>query len=74
MLYYRLNVLFTAFINDERYRLGVLKLLQGDVYDGAEPAVLKKMREIVTQVETNKAHPWHRMLGDLTTETVRPEG
>ena len=56
----------------ERLALAVLKLLQGDVY-AAAPAVLKKMREIVTQVETNKAHPWHRMLGDLTTETVRPE-
>jgi FADH2 O2-dependent halogenase len=65
-------VLFTAFINDDRYRLDVLKLLQGDVYDDAEPAVLKKMREIVTEVETNKAHPWHKLLGDLTAKTVRP--
>ena len=46
----------------ERLALAVLKLLQGDVY-AAAPAVLKKMREIVTQVETNKAHPWHRLLG-----------
>jgi len=71
-VYYRLNVLFTAFINDDRYRLDVLKLLQGDVYDDAEPAVLKKMREIVTEVETNKAHPWHKLLGDLTAKTVCP--
>ena len=32
-VYYRLNVLFTYFITDKRYRLDVLKLLQGDVYD-----------------------------------------
>jgi len=39
-VYYRLNVLFTKFINDPKYRLDVLKLLQGDVYDEKPPAVL----------------------------------
>ena len=37
-VYYRLNVLFTYFINDPKYRLDVLKLLQGDVYDDAAAA------------------------------------
>ncbi len=32
-LYYRLNVLYTSFLMDPRYRLQILKLLQGDVYD-----------------------------------------
>src|SRR5262249_40124728 len=64
-LYYRLNVLFTAFIIDKRYRLDVLKLLQGDVYDEDEPAVLAKMREIVTEVENNERHPWHNLLGEM---------
>src|SRR5207244_8268906 len=57
-VYYRLNVLFTAFVIDKRYRLDVLKLLQGDVYDDDEPPVLKKMRETVTEVEQNEKHPW----------------
>ncbi len=65
-VYYRLNVLFTAFINDKRYRLDVLKLLQGDVYDDDEPEVLTRMREIVTEVERNPRHVWHDALGDLT--------
>jgi FADH2 O2-dependent halogenase len=65
-VYYRLNVLFTAFINDRRYRLDVLKLLQGDVYEEQEPAVLTKMRAIVTEVENNPKHVWHDALGDLT--------
>ncbi|MGA7401906.1 MAG: NAD(P)/FAD-dependent oxidoreductase [Candidatus Sulfotelmatobacter sp.] len=65
-VYYRLNVLFTYFINDPRYRLDVLKLLQGDVYDEARPPVLEKMREMVTEVEQNQKHPWHKLLGDLT--------
>jgi FADH2 O2-dependent halogenase len=65
-VYYRLNVLFTYFINDPRYRLDVLKLLQGDVYDDATPPVLDKMRKMVTEVEQNEKHPWHKLLGDLT--------
>lgn len=65
-VYYRLNVLFTAFIQDPRYRLDILKLLQGDVYDEEEPEVLTRMREMVMQVETNPSHPWHKLLGDLT--------
>ena len=65
-VYYRLNVLFTAFINDRRYRLDVLKLLQGDVYEEEEPAVLTRMREIVSEVERNPDHLWHELLGDLT--------
>jgi 1H-pyrrole-2-carbonyl-[peptidyl-carrier protein] chlorinase len=65
-VYYRLNVLFTAFIIDKRYRLDVLKLLQGDVYDEDEPAVLAKMREIVSEVERNPRHVWHDLLNELT--------
>jgi FADH2 O2-dependent halogenase len=65
-VYYRLNVLFTAFINDPRYRLDVLQLLQGDVYDEEEPPVLTRMRETVTEVEQNPRHVWHNLLGDLT--------
>jgi 1H-pyrrole-2-carbonyl-[peptidyl-carrier protein] chlorinase len=64
-LYYRLNVLFTAFIQHPEYRLDVLKLLQGDVYDEAEPEVLGRMREIVSTVENNPEHIWHRSLGTL---------
>jgi FADH2 O2-dependent halogenase len=65
-VYYRLNVLFTSFILDPRYRLDVLKLLQGDVYDDDEPEVLVKMRDIVNSVERNTNHMLHRFLGDLT--------
>lgn len=65
-VYYRLNVLFTYFITDKRYRLDVLKLLQGDVYDEAQPPVLQKMRNMVAEVEQNTNHPWHQLLGTLT--------
>jgi 1H-pyrrole-2-carbonyl-[peptidyl-carrier protein] chlorinase len=71
-VYYRLNVLFTYFINKEEYRLDVLKLLQGDVYDEESPAVLRKMKEMVRQVEGDTAHVWHRLLGELTSNAFRP--
>jgi 1H-pyrrole-2-carbonyl-[peptidyl-carrier protein] chlorinase len=71
-IYYRLNVLFTYFIRDPRYRLDVLKLLQGDVYDEDEPEVLRKMREMVSEVERDDAHPWHALLGQLTSNKFRP--
>ena len=67
-VYYRLNVLFTAFVADPRYRLDVLKLLQGDVYDDAQPEVLTRMRNIVKQVEANPNHALHGFLGDLTAD------
>jgi flavin-dependent dehydrogenase len=72
-VYYRLNVLFTYFITDKRYRLEVLKLLQGDVYDEAQPPVLDKMRKMVSEVEQNEKHPWHDLLGDLTVDAFRPQ-
>lgn len=71
-VYYRLNVLFTYFILDKRYRLDVLKLLQGDVYDEAQPEVLQKMQAMVAEVEQDTKHPWHKLLGDLTSNAFRP--
>lgn len=71
-LYYRLNLLFTAFVQDPRYRLDVLKLLQGDVYDEDQPEVLQTMKKIVKEVEQNEKHLWHRYLGDLTASALQP--
>ncbi len=71
-IYYRLNVLFTAFVQDPRYRLDVLKLLQGDVYDEDEPHVLQIMKNMVQQVEQNEMHIWHHYLSDLTASEFKP--
>lgn len=71
-VYYRLNVLFTYFITQKRYRLDVLQLLQGDVYEADEPPVLAKMREMVSAVERNPRHPWHALLNDLTSRAFSP--
>ncbi len=71
-IYYRLNVLFTWFVRNPEHRLDVLKLLQGDVYDEEQPAVIRKMQEKVSEVEQNVEHPWHKLLGDLTANNFRP--
>jgi FADH2 O2-dependent halogenase len=71
-VYYRLNVLFTYFVTDKRYRLDVLKLLQGDVYDEAQPPVLEKMRKMFSDVERHPEHPWHQLLGSLTSHAFEP--
>lgn len=71
-IYYRLNILFTAFVQDPRYRLDVLKLLQGDVYDDEEPKALAAMREIVSAVEQDENHLWHPYLGELRAPSAAP--
>jgi flavin-dependent dehydrogenase len=71
-VYYRLNVLFTAFIAHPRYRLDVLKLLQGDVYDEESPEVLEKMRQTVAAAERDERHVWHKALNDLTNQAFSP--
>ncbi|MDQ3265848.1 MAG: tryptophan 7-halogenase [Myxococcota bacterium] len=71
-LYYRLNVLFTYFVSDPEHRLETLKLLQGDMYDEEEPAVLGKMRAIIEEVEKEPDHPWYPLLGGLTAKTFKP--
>jgi FADH2 O2-dependent halogenase len=71
-LYYRLNILFTAFVQDPRYRIDVLKLLQGDLYDEDEPSALVAMRQVAKEVEANPDHLWHRHLGALVSPSVAP--
>ncbi len=71
-LYYRLNVLFTAFVQDPRYRLDVLKLLQGDLYEEQKPPILLEMARIVKEVESRPNHPWHKLLGDMTGDLFKP--
>jgi FADH2 O2-dependent halogenase len=69
-VYYRLNILFTTFVQDPRYRLEVVRLLQGDLYDETEPEVLRVMRETVTAVEDDPSHLWHPYLGTLRVPSM----
>jgi flavin-dependent dehydrogenase len=71
-VYYRLNILFTTFVQDPRYRLDVIRLLQGELYDVDEPEVLRVMRETVAAVEKNPSHLWHPYLGTLRAPAAAP--
>ncbi|MFF9765948.1 NAD(P)/FAD-dependent oxidoreductase [Streptomyces sp. NPDC014636] len=71
-VYYRLNILFTTFVADPRYRLDIIRLLQGDLYDDEEPEVLRVMRETVTAVEEDPSHLWHPYLGTLRAPVMAP--
>jgi flavin-dependent dehydrogenase len=71
-VYYRLNILFTTFVQDPRYRLDVIRLLQGELYDEDEPEVLRVMRETVAAVEKNPTHLWHPYLGTLRAPAAAP--
>lgn len=71
-IYYRLNVLFTTFVQDPKYRLDVVRLLQGELYDEEEPEVLRVMKETVTAVENDPTHLWHPYLGTLRAPTAAP--
>jgi 1H-pyrrole-2-carbonyl-[peptidyl-carrier protein] chlorinase len=71
-IYYRLNVLFMAFVQDPRYRIDVLKMLQGDVYDDQEPKALIAMKEVLAVVENDENHLWHPYLGTLRAPTAAP--
>lgn len=72
-LYYRLNVLFTYFVNKPKYRIDLLRLLAGDVWDEEKPEVLGRMRDVVEKVERDKHHIWHKMLGTLTADQFKPK-
>jgi flavin-dependent dehydrogenase len=63
-IYYRLNILFGAFIRDPEYRLDVLQMLQGDMYEES-PKALTAMRKVVSEVESDPGHVWHPYLGKL---------
>lgn len=71
-VYYRLNILFTAFVQDPRYRLDVLKMLQGNMYDEDEPKALIEMREVIRVVENDPEHLWHPYLGELSAPSAAP--
>ncbi|MFI9504545.1 NAD(P)/FAD-dependent oxidoreductase [Nocardia sp. NPDC052566] len=70
-IYYRLNILFAAFVQDPRFRLDVLQLLQGDMFE-EDPKALREMKEIVAAVEEDATHLWYPYLGTLRAPMAAP--
>jgi FADH2 O2-dependent halogenase len=68
-LYYKLLPLFTLFIQSE-YRVEVLRLLQGEVFDRQEVRVLDVMRRYIAVVEQNERHVFRGQLSDIPIEDI----
>jgi 1H-pyrrole-2-carbonyl-[peptidyl-carrier protein] chlorinase len=68
-LYYKLLPLFTLFIQSE-YRLEVLRLLQGEVFDRHDVRVLDVMRRYIAVVEQNEGHVFRGQLSDIPIEDM----
>ncbi len=70
-IYYRLNVLFTLFVDHPKYHKDVLKLLSGDVYNDERPKVLDVMQSFVDEIEANPDHILHDKLGELSANQLK---
>ena len=55
-VYYKCLPLFTYFIQNKEYRLGLLQLLQGEVFNRDAVPVLDKMRAYVESIESADNH------------------
>jgi len=64
-LYYKLLHLFTHFIEKDEFRLQILQLLQGDVYDRSKVTALDAMRKVIETVESTPGHLWQKYLTDM---------
>ncbi len=69
-LYYRLLPLFTLFIQNPLYRMQVLRLLQGEVFDRTEAPVLDAMRDFIRAVESNEEHLMRPYLGNVDISVI----
>ncbi|HET9905940.1 MAG TPA: NAD(P)/FAD-dependent oxidoreductase [Anaerolineales bacterium] len=68
-LYYKLLPLFTLFIQSE-YRVEVLRLLQGEVFNREDVKVLNVMRRYIEAVENNERHVFRGQLTDVPIDDI----
>jgi FADH2 O2-dependent halogenase len=71
-LYYKLLPLFTLFIQSE-YRVEILRLLQGEVFNRQDVRVLDVMRRYISVVERNENHVFRGQLSDIPIEDILNE-
>jgi FADH2 O2-dependent halogenase len=72
-LYYKLLPLFTLFIQSE-YRVEILRLLQGEVFNRQDVRVLDVMRRYIEAVEKNENHVFRGQLSDIPIEDILNDG
>ena len=71
-LYYKLLPLFTLFIQSE-YRVEILRLLQGEVFNREDVRVLNVMRRYIEVVEKNEGHVFRGQLSDIPIDDILKE-
>jgi 1H-pyrrole-2-carbonyl-[peptidyl-carrier protein] chlorinase len=71
-LYYKLLPLFTLFIQSE-YRVEILRLLQGEVFNRHDVRVLDVMRRYIDVVEKNENHVFRGQLSDIPIDDILKE-
>jgi FADH2 O2-dependent halogenase len=71
-LYYKLLPLFTLFIQSE-YRVEILRLLQGEVFNREDVRVLDVMRRYIAVVEQNERHVFRGKLSDIPIGDILKE-
>lgn len=71
-LYYKLLPLFTLFIQSE-YRVEILRLLQGEVFNREDVRVLNVMRRYIDAVEKNEKHVFRGQLSDVPIDDILQE-
>jgi FADH2 O2-dependent halogenase len=68
-LYYKLLPLSTHFIQS-KYRVEILRLLQGEVFNREDVAVLDVMRQYIAVVEQNENHVFRGQLSDVPIDDI----
>jgi FADH2 O2-dependent halogenase len=68
-LYYKLLPLFTHFIQS-KYRVEILRLLQGEVFNRQDVGVLDVMRQYIAVVEQNENHVFRSQLSDIPNDDI----
>src|SRR5690606_17044229 len=69
-LYYKLLPMFTYFIRSEEYRLQIIELLQGEVFDRGEVPVLQAMRDFIATVESTDGHGFRDKLSNIPIDPI----
>jgi 1H-pyrrole-2-carbonyl-[peptidyl-carrier protein] chlorinase len=70
--YYTLGIFYAELAQDPQHRYGLIKLLQGDLYDEEDPAILRYWEELIREVNGNPDHLWHKDLGTLAVPSAKP--
>jgi FADH2 O2-dependent halogenase len=72
-LYYKLLPLFAHFIQS-KYRVEILRLLQGEVFNRQDVGVLDVMRQYIAVVEQNENHVFRSQLSDIPIDDILTAG